>query len=612
MADGAYTPSIKATDAAGNSTTADGTPFTVDTTAPTVTVVPVGDTQKTAAEATDAAGIITVNAETGSTSVVTFTGPNGTVTKTISNDGTAKPVVLTAADLTTLGDGAIEVSTVTTDSAGNTTTTPDTADGDFTLSTTVPVAPSVHLTTDSGSSSTDQISNFGALSITPDAGNTIGTVVATKADGSKITLTPDGSGNYVLPEGSYTHVEVTQVDGAGNVSAPADLGATIIDSTPPGATTISVGEGTSSAIPSEGKLISAAQAGDGVQVPVSLPSDVKAGDVITLTVTPPDGGTAIIVTHTVTAGEAAAPGTPVTLTVPVPTDGTGQGTYSVAGQIADAAGNSTTTNTVTFTLDTVAPAAPVVALANDTGSSATDQDSNDGTLTITPTAGNTIGTVVATKSDGSTLTISPDGSGNYILPEGVYTSVKVTQVDSAGNVSTPADLGPTTIDKAVTSLAIVITTDGNNDGQITSTEMPGGVTEVAVKVTLNDTTKVHAGDTLEITTGTGEVQSFTLTAADIANGFVTTTFPKPNEDQTLTVNAKIIDVAGNTSSAAPDSAVINTLPPGTPTVEIVADANNDGYINTTEWGSGTSNIKVNLPPPPVLAIPIVLLPWAIF
>ena len=69
-------------------------------------------------------GVITVDAELGSTSTVTFVGQHGQVTKTISNIGSPKPVVLTAADLVTLGDGAVEVTTVTKDKAGNTTTTP--------------------------------------------------------------------------------------------------------------------------------------------------------------------------------------------------------------------------------------------------------------------------------------------------------------------------------------------------------------------------------------------------------------------------------------------------------------------------------------------------------
>ena len=76
--------------------------------------------------------------EAGSTSTVTLTGPGGTVIKTIGNDGGVQPVVLSAAELAILGNGAIEVGIQTRDAAGNVTTTPDVNDGDFILDTQAP------------------------------------------------------------------------------------------------------------------------------------------------------------------------------------------------------------------------------------------------------------------------------------------------------------------------------------------------------------------------------------------------------------------------------------------------------------------------------------------
>ena len=148
LGEGAVEVTTVTTDTAGNVTTTADTQlggdgdFILDTAAPVVVVTPVGDGNKTSTEATDPAGIITVNSAAGSTSVVTLQGTLGTVTKTIVNDGTAKPVVLTAGDIATLGDGAVEVTTVTTDTAGNVTTTLDTqvgGDGDFILDTAAPV-----------------------------------------------------------------------------------------------------------------------------------------------------------------------------------------------------------------------------------------------------------------------------------------------------------------------------------------------------------------------------------------------------------------------------------------------------------------------------------------
>ena len=108
----------------------------MDATPPTATVTKTNDGLVTEAEAADADGVVTVQAEAGSTSVVTFTGINGVVTKTVNNDGTLQPVKLTPTELESLGEGEVTVSTVTTDAAGNSSDPVDT-DG-FTIDTTVP------------------------------------------------------------------------------------------------------------------------------------------------------------------------------------------------------------------------------------------------------------------------------------------------------------------------------------------------------------------------------------------------------------------------------------------------------------------------------------------
>ena len=57
--------------------------------------------------------------------------------------------------------------------------------------------------------------------------------------------------------------------------------------------------------------INATEAADGVPVLVTLPAGAVAGDVITVSI---DGSTPI--THTVTAAEAAAPATPISVLLP--------------------------------------------------------------------------------------------------------------------------------------------------------------------------------------------------------------------------------------------------------------------------------------------------------
>ncbi|WP_325890859.1 hypothetical protein [Grimontia sp. NTOU-MAR1] len=63
---------------------------------------------------------------------------------------------------------------------------------------------------------------------------------------------------------------------------------------------------------------------------------------------------------------------------------------------------------------------------------------------------------------------------------------------------------------------------------------------------------------------------------------------------TLTVTANVTDPAGNTANES-DSAILDygSTAPGTPTVTITEDANNDGTINDAEL-VGQVNITVAL------------------
>ena len=65
---------------------------------------------------------------------------------------------------------------------------------------------------------------------------------------------------------------------------------------------------------------------------------------------------------------------------------------------------------------------------------------------------------------------------------------------------------------------------------------------------------------LELTDGT-TVQTVTVSATDVSNKYVTTTFGKPTDGTTLTVTALIKDTAGNTTTTASDSAYVDTTVP---------------------------------------------------
>ena len=81
-----------------------------------------------------------------------------------------------------------------------------------------------------------------------------------------------------------------------------------------------------------------------------------------------------------------------------------------------------------FSLDTIAPAAPGVALKNDTGVSNTDGITSDPTLALSGLEA-APGTLVEYSLDGATWTLAPP-----TLADGPNT-VQVRQTDVAGNVS---------------------------------------------------------------------------------------------------------------------------------------------------------------------------------
>ena len=124
LGNGSISVSAVATDAAGNASGAVTTSFTLDTTAPAAPTLSLGTgvaDGATSTEATATAGVLTVTAEAGASTVLTFSrSGGGTVSKTVAGNGaTPVAVVLSANDLTTLGNGSISVNAAATDSAGN-------------------------------------------------------------------------------------------------------------------------------------------------------------------------------------------------------------------------------------------------------------------------------------------------------------------------------------------------------------------------------------------------------------------------------------------------------------------------------------------------------------
>ncbi len=678
MTDGDYTPVITATDAAGNATTANGTPFVVDTTAP---AAPAGALTATAPNDSGTLGDNRTNDTTPQLSGTSE--PNAAITVVVGGqtltttaDASGNWSVTAAA----MADGNHTPVITATDAAGNATTANGTP---FEVDTSgAPVAAALAGTSDSGTPG-DTITNDDTPTIAgtgePGAAITVliggQTLTAVVAPNGTWSVTP-----AALIPGPYT-ATITQVDAVGNsstasapvtvdtagpaltVDAPASINAAtaaavLIQGTsdlPDGATvtmtivdrlgatvttTATVNGGTYTATVNlatlaNGAITTTATAQDAAANSSSA-NDTSALDTVapTLTVTAPAAVNAATRAAAPISGTSdAADGTVITLRI---TDAQGQvltttatvngGTYAttanlnalaegvlrVDASVSDAAGNPANA-TAASRLDATATPAPTVTIVADTN--------NNGYLTAAELGSSTSVAVqvglptqavagdVLTLSDGittSTITLTAANitagfvTSNVARPaDGSNLSVSAFITDTAGNAS-PTGTDAARVDTTPLAVtAITIATDGDNDGFMNAAEV-GSATQATVAVTLPAGAVV--GDTLMVSDNAGNTRTFVLTAANITAAQISTTFPLPVEDRPLTVTGTLTDVAGNVTALTSDTAVRDTFAPGAPIVAIGADANNDGFIGAAEHtaAGGNTLVTVLLPTEPGL------------
>ena len=260
-----------------------------------------------------------------------------------------------------------------------------------------------------GGDNTDHITNNGTLTVTPaEAGGTIQYSI----DGGTTW-----TGSFTAAEGVNT-VEVRQVDAAGNLGTAATLSFTL-DTQAPAAPTVVLAHDTGG--------------GDNTN-PITSNG--------TLTVTPAEAGGTIQYS---TNGGATWTGSFTAVA----------GVNNVEVRQIDAAGNNGAAASFSFTLDTTAPAAPTVALANDTGSSSSDSITSNGSLAVTPAEAG--GTIQYSTNGGASWT------GSFTAVAGVN-NVEVRQIDAAGNNGAAASFSFTLDTTAPAAPSITSITLGGSGG----------------------------------------------------------------------------------------------------------------------------------------------------
>ncbi len=577
--------SVTLTDGNGNpigQTTADANgnwSFTPSTPLPDGTVVNV--VARDAAGNSSPPASVTVDAVAPATPTVDPS--NGT---TLS--GTAEP----GATVTLTDGNGNPIGQVTADGSGNWTFTPSTPLPNGTVVNATATDPSgnasspASVTVDAVAPATPVVnpSNGTTLSGTAEPG---ATVTLTDGNGNPIgQVTADGSGNWSftpttpLPNG--TVVNATATDASGNTSAGSSV---TVDSVAPATPVINPSNGTTlsgTAEPGSSVTLTDGNGNPIGQVTADgsgnwsfTPSTPLAdGTVVNATATDPAGNTGGQGSTTVDAiapatptvnlsngsslSGTAEPGSTVILTdgngnpiAEVTADGSGNWTYTPSTPIAngtvvnvvaqDAAGNSSPGASVT--VDSQAPAAPVVNPSNGTTLSGTAEPG--ATVTLTDGNGNPIGQVTA------------DGSGNWSftpstpLPNG--TVVNATATDPSGNASSPASV---TVDAVAPATPVVNPSNGTT---LSGTAEPGAT------VTLTDGNGNPIGQ---------------VTADGSGNWSFTPTTPLPNG---TVVNATATDASGNTSAGS--SVTVDSVAPATP---VINPSNGTTLSGTAEPGSSVT------------------------
>jgi len=525
LPEGDYTVTATATYGAGNSAAVTENGGNIDTTDPVLTIDAQGltnDATPTISGTTDLAP-----GDTVSISVTDSGGNTQTFTATVQGDGT-----YTADVPADLAEGAYSVSVSATDDAGNSATV---ADNNGNVDTAAPT-----LTIDAQNITNDATPTIsGTTDLAP--GDTV-SISVTDSEGNtqSFTATVQAGGGYRadvpadLAEGDYL-VEVTATDNAGNQSIIADGNGTV-DTTPPAI-----------------NLDPVASGNDNTPL-LSGTTDLPEGTSVTLVVTDA-GGNVQTLTATVNADGA--------FSVEVP-DALADGNYSVDVSATDAAGNSTTvsdsgninTNAPTITLDTLGQTNDATPLIS--GNTNAPVGSTV-TITVTDSAGAVQTFTAAVQNDGSFSANVPSD-----LAEGSYT-VQAEVTDADGNTGSDSETGGV-IDTTSPTVDVADPGIGND-----ATPLITGVTDQP------------QGSTVSITVTDSAGNAQTLSATVQSDGTFSVEVPATLADGNYTVEATVIDGAGNTASDT-ETGVIDTLSPVVTLDEI------DSVNDATPTITGTSNL----------------------
>jgi hypothetical protein len=519
ISDGGHTITAYSRKADGMESDLASKPITIDTTpppAPTITSGPTGFTNN-------------------NDPAFTFTGePGGSYQCYVNPPSAVWAACSSGVSYTDLADGAHTFAVRQTDGVGN---VGPAATRSFTVDT---ISPTIALTTPANGG---LYNSLPAIAFTLTETNQGTTVCNLTGPGGPYTVNPCTNGGSLpaLPNGTFT-IQAVHTDLASNVGSSA-VNTFTIDTVAPAAPVI------------------------------TLPADNSS----TNDTTPTISGTSAEPGSTVTVRDASNNVICVDSTVAL--DGLwscdaspalAQGNYTFTAKATDAAGNtSAASNAVHLTIDTVAPAAPVITLPADNSST------NDTTPTISGTSAEPGSTVTVRDASNNVIcvdsTVALDGlwscDASPALAPGNYTFT-ATATDAANNESTPSNAVDVEID--TTSPTVTLTTPANSATYNTAV--------IAVDFTL-----VEDNPGTSVCTITGPGGPYVVSPC--TDGQNLPSLP----DGTFSIQVVHTDAASNVGSSATHSFTVDTgdhTAPSAPTITSPADNSVTSDTTPTISGSG--------------------------
>ncbi|MEG6067984.1 Ig-like domain-containing protein [Enterobacter hormaechei] len=573
LADGAsYQVSVSAQDSAGNSASATHT-ISVDTTAPVISVNTLsGDDVLNAAEAQQPLTVHgSSSAEAGQTVTVTLGGK--TYTALVGSDGTWT-LDVPAADLVALSQGALTVTAVVNDKAGNSGQTTHT----LTVDT---VAPAVTISTVADDDIVNNAEQLAGQTIsgttTAEQGQTV--TVSFNGHSYQATVGSDGSWSVFVPgrdflglsDGDYT-ITATVSDKAGNPgSATHDM--TLNGDVP----TIVINTF------AQDDIVNAAE--HGTPLIVSGTTDAPAGQTVTITL---NGKTYTATvqndgTWSYTVGSAD---------VTALADG---GSYMINAQVSNAIGNSASDNH-SVTVDLTAPSMGISidSLQNDTGLSASDFITNDKQVVVN-------GSLSAQLDNNEKAQISLDGGVTWIdltvtgttwrytdgrtLTDGTY-PYQVRVIDNAGNVGA-TDSQDVVIDLTKPAATSITVDSVSQDTGLSDSDFITSDNQISLKGTLG--AALGSGDHAQISLDGGA----TWTDVSVSGLSWTYVDGRTLADGDYNYQLRVIDDAGNISATTSQVVTIDTVAPDASKTIAIDSISDDTGLSSSDFITNDTSLTLH-------------------